>query len=196
MRGEVKNVRAVRGAIVARAAAGAAAAAVDKFGLPTHWTFLSESEQECRDREATARNLLREVLEVAAQHLGCQQVSEEWSRFARTKGLSPNSKGGRPTGPAAPDIDKSLLEEWDLRASQLAPDARRSLLKAIAEDVANRKTPWARETRDQLAKTSGTSAEAIEQRIRRLLREREQSIAAERLKQRVLQKGLPPTLLE
>jgi hypothetical protein len=176
--------------IPARAAAGAVLT-VDKFGLPTEWaSLLVESEQERSDRQGAALKLLHEVFEVAARHLGEQRIGEEWSRFAQ-------GRAGRPSGPSNPDIDTALLEEWDRRTSQLAPDERRRQAKAIAEDVERGTSDWARALRDRLHGTAkkGTHAGAVEQRIRRALRERDERSATERLMRRAFPDRFRPSLL-
>jgi hypothetical protein len=176
--------------IPARAAVGAVAT-VDKFGLPTEWaSLLTESEQERSDRQGAALKLLHEVFELAARHLGEQRVGEEWSRFAE-------GHPGRPSGPGNPEIDTALLEEWDRRASQLAPDERRRLARAIAEDVEKGTSDWARALHDRLygTATRGITAVAVEQRIRRALRQRDERSATERLMRRAFPDRVRPTLL-
>ena len=173
--------------IPARAAADAVAA-VDKFGLPIRWaSLLAESEQERCDRQGSALKLLHEVFEVAVRHLGQQRVGEEWSRFTQ-------GHPGRPRGPGDPDIDTDLLEEWDRRASQLAPDERRRLARAIAEDVERGTSDWARALHDRLGVTRATNV-AVQKRMRKALRERDQRSAIERFVRKAFPDRYRPTLL-
>ena len=108
-------------------------------------------------------------------HLGKQRLSEEWSRFTQ-------GRPGAPRGPRDPDVDKILLEEWDRRASQRAPDERRRLAKVNAEDDERGASDWATELRDRLHGTAKKAihAGAVEQRIRRALRQRDEWSATDR----------------
>ena len=85
----------------------AAADARDRFGLPLHWTLLTETPAQRTDREAAVRALVCDVFAVAARHFGEDDARKLF------RDVSAGRKGA-PRKPHNPGRDAELLALYDM----------------------------------------------------------------------------------
>jgi len=145
----------------------------DRFGLPLNWSLLGETEDQRIDRMASVIGAVGELYTVAVRHLGKQFAREVWKAAAK-------GRPGRPKGRKDPERDELLLKMYDRFVSGKDEKARKSVPRELAEFV---KCKGA----DLFPATTG----AIEQRIRRLLKAREQ----DRVMRSEADRGLAATML-
>ena len=127
----------------------------DKFGLPS--ASLGESETERVERIIAVTDFIRDVYAAAVGHLGERAAKTVWAEVAK-------SKRGRPAGQARePDVDAYLLRLYDHCCVVVQGVDRTSLPRRMGE--------YLKKTHPHQFPVEITS---IEQRIRRLLRRREQ----------------------
>jgi hypothetical protein len=153
----------------------------DRFGLPMRWSLLTETKAERKDRIISVLMLLREVFAVAVRHMGDSDARHFWKDVAK-------GKPGRPKGRRKnPDIDAILLDAYDAAAATADEKTRKTLPRRLATNA------------DQQAPGRfGASAGAIQQRIRRLLNERQRRAKAERdlAEARLRESGVPEGMFD
>jgi hypothetical protein len=132
---------------------------VDRFGLPLNWSLVAETSTERAKRTRKVIQLLVEVYGATVRQLGEPHAKAAWLLVSR-------KKPGRPKGlKKDPDLDRWLLEFYDAEARHIDETRRRSLPRQIALFL-----------QKNYPRNFPVTVQAIEKRIRRLLRARTVSL--------------------
>src|SRR4051794_7677193 len=111
--------------IVANLALFGMLASIDKFGLPSAWNDLSETEAQRADRAKSVTALISEVYAVAVKHLGKKRAQDAWKQAAK-------GQVGRPKGKRSPRSDLILLTVYDSVASTASEKHKKSMPREVA----------------------------------------------------------------
>ena len=124
---------------------------LDRFGLPTSWTVLTD---DTAVREAAVADRVRELFAAAVRHLGEREARELFHEASK-------GKRARPRKVHLSASDRELLAIYDARVPGLTPHQVRALPRQIATERATHMRP----------------AGATEKHLRRLLNHRDEQQA-------------------